>query len=47
VTKHHGSLIFETEVGKGTTFIIRLPIDGEQRESDTAVSEAKEAQSGR
>ena len=47
VTKHHGSLTFETEVGKGTTFIIRLPIDGEQRESDTAVSEAKETQSGR
>ena len=26
VTKHHGSLSFETEVGKGTTFTIRLPI---------------------
>ncbi len=26
VTKHHGSLTFETEVGKGTTFTIRLPI---------------------
>ncbi len=24
--KHSGSLIFETEMGKGTTFIIRLPI---------------------
>jgi signal transduction histidine kinase len=30
VTKHHGSLTFETEVGKGTTFMIRLPIDGDQ-----------------
>jgi signal transduction histidine kinase len=27
VTKHHGSLTFESEVGKGTTFTIRLPID--------------------
>jgi len=47
VTKHHGSLTFETEVGKGTTFTIRLPIDGERPGSDTAVSEAKEAQSGK
>jgi len=30
--KHHGSLRFETEVGKGTTFFIRLPLRG----SDTA-----------
>jgi signal transduction histidine kinase len=28
VDKHHGQLTFETEVGKGTTFFIRLPIDG-------------------
>jgi signal transduction histidine kinase len=27
VTKHHGSLTFESEAGKGTTFTIRLPID--------------------
>jgi len=27
VAKHSGSLTFETEVGKGTTFTIRLPID--------------------
>ena len=27
--KHGGSLSFETEVGKGTTFIIRLPLQGE------------------
>jgi PAS domain S-box-containing protein len=27
VTKHGGSLTFESEVGKGTTFTIRLPID--------------------
>jgi signal transduction histidine kinase len=26
VTKHHGSLTFESEVGKGTTFTIRLPV---------------------
>jgi len=30
MAKHRGSLTFETEVGKGTTFTIRLPIDGEQ-----------------
>jgi two-component system NtrC family sensor kinase len=28
VTKHGGSLSFESEIGKGTTFTIRLPIDG-------------------
>ena len=28
VKKHGGTLAFETEEGKGTTFIIRLPIDG-------------------
>jgi signal transduction histidine kinase len=28
VTKHGGSLSFESEVGKGTTFTIRLPIHG-------------------
>jgi signal transduction histidine kinase len=27
VDKHSGSLTFESEVGKGTTFIIRLPVD--------------------
>jgi len=29
VEKHGGSLTFETEVGKGTTFIIRLPLKDE------------------
>jgi signal transduction histidine kinase len=28
VSKHGGTLSFESEVGKGTTFTIRLPIDG-------------------
>jgi signal transduction histidine kinase len=28
VEKHGGTLHFETELGKGTTFYIRLPIDG-------------------
>ena len=26
--KHRGALTFDSEVGKGTTFVIRLPIDG-------------------
>jgi PAS domain S-box-containing protein len=26
VERHHGALTFETEVGRGTTFIVRLPI---------------------
>ena len=29
VEKHDGTITFETEVGKGTTFIMRLPIGGE------------------
>jgi signal transduction histidine kinase len=29
MTKHNGSLTFESEVGKGTTFTIRLPIGGD------------------
>jgi PAS domain S-box-containing protein len=28
VEKHHGSLTFESEIGRGTTFFIRLPVDG-------------------
>ena len=28
VKKHHGTISFETEVGRGTTFIIRLPLEG-------------------
>jgi len=28
VDKHKGSIHFETDEGKGTTFIIRLPHDG-------------------
>jgi len=27
VNKHGGSLRFETEMGKGTTFFVRLPIN--------------------
>jgi signal transduction histidine kinase len=26
VERHHGSIVFETELGVGTTFIIRLPL---------------------
>jgi len=31
VDKHGGTIHCETEPGKGTTFIVRLPIDGKQR----------------
>jgi len=30
VKKHNGTIRFETELGKGTTFIVRLPIDNEK-----------------
>lgn len=30
VEKHHGNLTFETESGKGTTFLIQLPIQSEE-----------------
>ncbi|MBU0719275.1 MAG: HAMP domain-containing histidine kinase, partial [Planctomycetes bacterium] len=32
VRKHGGTVTFESELGKGTTFIIRLPIDPEPAE---------------
>jgi PAS domain S-box-containing protein len=44
VTKHHGSLKFETELGKGTTFIIHLPLDGKPPASGGRVSEEREGQ---
>ncbi|MET0089022.1 MAG: ATP-binding protein [Candidatus Thiodiazotropha sp.] len=39
VSKHQGEIFFETEVGKGTEFIVRLPLNGEVdpiREVDTS-----------
>jgi two-component system NtrC family sensor kinase len=33
VTRHGGTLTFETEVGRGTTFFVRVPIDGLSRSS--------------
>ncbi|MGD0836497.1 MAG: ATP-binding protein [Polyangia bacterium] len=35
-TKHNGSLTFESEVGKGTTFTIRLPIGNSDASKDGA-----------
>jgi signal transduction histidine kinase len=34
VDKHHGSITFETEEGRGTTFIVRLPINEESLTSN-------------
>jgi signal transduction histidine kinase len=36
VDRHHGDLSFETEVGKGTTFYIRLPVAGSPSASPAA-----------
>ncbi len=36
IQKHGGSIDVESEVGKGTTFHIRLPIDGADEEQETA-----------
>jgi signal transduction histidine kinase len=33
VRKHEGSIRFETEPGEGTTFCVRLPVDGPAREN--------------
>jgi PAS domain S-box-containing protein len=38
VDKHGGTIHFETETGKGTTFIIRLPLDGTSLPSDSSSS---------
>jgi signal transduction histidine kinase len=40
VDKHGGTLTFETELGKGTTFIIRLPIEPEAPSGDVQGEEA-------
>jgi PAS domain S-box-containing protein len=40
VEKHKGTLHFETEVGRGTTFFIRLPIDGPTSASGAGSSAA-------
>jgi signal transduction histidine kinase len=38
VDKHNGSISFETEVGRGTTFIIRLPFDGKAGSAKVAAA---------
>jgi signal transduction histidine kinase len=38
--KHHGTITFETEVGRGTTFIVRLPItDSDGSDEDTVTTQ--------
>jgi signal transduction histidine kinase len=39
VKKHHGTITFESEVGRGTTFIVRLPLDGPRAEAGAAGEE--------
>jgi two-component system, NtrC family, sensor kinase len=39
--KHDGSISFETEIGKGTTFVIRLPLEQKRDSSSTAQHIAK------
>jgi signal transduction histidine kinase len=34
VEKHGGTIRFQTEVGRGTTFFVRLPIDGQYESPD-------------
>ncbi len=36
IKSHGGKLEFETEIGKGTTFYVRLPIDASESEADAA-----------
>ena len=36
VHKHGGEIFFETEMGKGTTFVVRLPIDAQEKASKAA-----------
>jgi signal transduction histidine kinase len=36
IEKHHGTLTFESEIGVGTTFRVRIPTGGAIREKETA-----------
>ena len=40
VEKHKGSLTFESEVGKGTTFYIRLPVSQEEAAAEAPGADA-------
>lgn len=40
VDKHRGTITFESEVGRGTTFIVRLPLSQQQAERERADDEA-------
>jgi len=42
VEKHGGEIAVETEVGKGTTFVVRLPIDGKTAADVESDAHAKE-----
>ncbi|MBN1866721.1 PAS domain S-box protein [Candidatus Sumerlaeota bacterium] len=42
VDKHGGTIRFETETGKGTTFIVRLPIHGETPQAEGGRGETDE-----
>ena len=46
VDKHGGTLHFETEVGQGTTFYIRLPIDGPGHRLGRGLKDTHETRQG-
>ena len=47
VKRHGGEIIVESELGKGTTFILHLPIGYGQEEAEKVIEPVKEARLGR
>jgi two-component system NtrC family sensor kinase len=43
VDKHHGSIDFETEMGKGTTFVVRLPLGAQLDDGSPACPRAPDS----